>query len=344
MHAKRFIFTGLAIVLTLAVTAGCNSAAKNTTAKKDAKGNIAITYSSPVAGALPFLPVEVAMKKGYFTDQGVDVTTNQTAAAALPAALTNNSINMSADVVYNSARYAEKGVGVKYVAGLNNNVDFQLLAANGADIPMPTSGPDGWKTTFAALKGKRIGTAAKAGPIGLSTIALLKMAGVEAGQYTLIDTPGPVALNSLKANQVDAIVTGGGFGTPIIDAGLAKQILQFSSGIKSIFGKQVNAALFMTSATIKANPDLPKKVQAAMAEAVTFIKNPKNLNEVVDIATSTGTAKSSALADTISNYEYDSKLSISGVQAALDWAQEAGITTKKIEANSLIASGATTSK
>lgn len=333
-----------AAMLTLICATGVACGSSTPAATTDAGGNISITYSPPVAGALPFLPVEVALKNGYFTDQGVAVTTKMTSAGALPAALSSNEINMSADVVYNSARYAESGVGVKYVAGLNNNVDFQLLAAKGVSLPAPGSGPDGWKATFAALKGKQIGVAAKAGPIGLTVAALLKMAGVDAGQYTLVDTPGPVALNALSAHQVDAVVSGGGFGTAITEAGSATQVLDFSKGISSIFGNQVNAALFVTDATLKQNPKLAAKVQAAIDKADAFIKDPANQSAVVTIATSTGTVKTNGLASNVSSYDYSASLSIGGVQAALDWAQQAGITKQKLDAKSLIADGATTSK
>lgn len=304
---------------------------------------LAITYSPPVAGALPFLPVEVALKKGYFTQQGVTVTVKPTSPAALPAALSANQINMSADVVYNSARYVESGVGVKYVAGLNDNVDFQLLAAKGVNIPKPAEGTGGWKASFAAMKGMKVGVNAKAGPLGLTLIALFKMAGVEPGGYTLVDTPGTVALNALSAKQVDAVVSGGGFGTAIVEAGVANQILDFSTGINDVFGKQVNAALIVTEATLKQSPSLAGKVQAAIKAADTFISDPANSAEVVTIATSSGTAKTTMLPQAIAGYKFSSDLNLSGIQAALDWAQQAGITKKQIDAKSLIADGTTTS-
>jgi len=307
-----------------------------------AGGDIAITYSAPVAGALPFLPVEVAMKNGYFKEQGVTVTVKQTAPAALPAALTSNQINMTADVVYNSARYVEKGVGVKYVAGLNDNVDFQLLAAKGVALPKPP-GAEGWKTTFAALKGKKIGVNAKAGPLGLTLIALLKIAGVNAGDYTLIDTPGTVALNALTAKQVDAVVSGGGFDKAIVEAGAADPVLAFAKDIPDVFGSQVNAALVVTDATLKQFPDLAKKLQTAIFKADAYMKDPANNATLTMIATATGTAKTAGLSTQLATYAYSGNLSLKGIQAALDWAQLAGITKNKIDAKSLIADGATSS-
>lgn len=344
MKYRRALLPVLISAMGLSVAAcSSNPTTSSAGSASPAAGDIAITYSAPVAGALPFLPVEVAMKNGYFRQEGVTVTVKQTAPAALPAALTSNQINMTADVVYNSARYVENGVGVKYVAGLNDNVDFQLLAAKGVNIPKPTDGPGGWKASFAAMKGMKIGVNAKAGPLGLSLISLLKMAGVEQGSYTLIDTPGTVALNALSAKQVDAVVSGGGFGTAIVEAGAADQILNFSTGISEIFGKQVNAALVVTETTLKQYPGLAGKLQAAIAKADSFIKDPANNAAVMTIATETGTAKTNALSRTLTTYAYSANLSVSGVQAALDWAQQAGITKNKIEAKTLIADGATSS-
>lgn len=343
MPVRQAVLTALLAAFGMVAAACGSSATPTANSSAGASADIAITYSAPVPGALPFLPVEVAMKNGYFKEQGVTVTVKQTAPAALPAALASNQINMTADVVYNSARYVEKGVGVKYVAGLNDNVDFQLLAAKGVAVPKPATGAGGWKTTFAALKGKKIGVNAKAGPIGLTLIALLKMAGVDPGQYTLIDAPGTVALNAISAKQVDVVVSGGGFDTAIVEAGAADSVLGFSTGISDVFGTQVNAALVVTDATLKQYPDLAKKLQAAITRADVFIKDPANNATLTTIATDTGTAKTKGLSKRLSTYAYSASLRLAGIQSALDWAQLAGITKNKIDAKTLIADGATSS-
>lgn len=301
-----------------------------------------IVYSPPVSGALPFLPIEVALAKGYFEDAGLEVEKKETSPAALPAAMSSGQVDMSADVVYNSARYVESGVDVKYVAGLNDNVDFALLKRPGVDVADPGDGPDGWMETFASLKGLKIGTAGKGGPVGLTVAALLKQAGVEQGEFTLIDTPGPAALAALEGKQVDVVVSGGGFDAPLVANGLAEPVLTFGEGIASVFGDQTNAALVMTASYLKENPDAAEKVQKAVANAIDFIDDPANSDEVLAIATKSGTPPTDVLADRIAAYEYDAAVETAGVEAAFGWARSAGIISKEVDVPATIADGVET--
>lgn len=303
---------------------------------------ITVNYSAPVAGALPFLPVDIALKNGYFEEEGIDLVVTQTSAQALPAALSGGQLDMTADTAYNVARYLESGVEMSFASGLNDNVDFTLLAAEGVDIPKPGSGPDGWKDSFAALEGLTIGTAAKAGPIGLSVARLLSEAGVPEGSYTLVDTPGAASGNALAAGQVQAVVSGGGFDAPLVENGLATPVLSFGADIPEIFGDQVNAALSMSNAFIAANPDAPARVQRAIAKAIAYIQDPANIDDVVATAIASGTPETSGLADKISGYSYDAGLSVAGLQAAFEWAKDAGISAEVIDAETAIAEGTET--
>lgn len=327
-----------ALTLVISLSA-CNTAASSRPSDSaNSDGPITIKYSAPVSGALPFLPVDVAVDRGFFKEEGIQLEVTQTSAQALPVALTSGQIDMTADTAYNVARYLESGIDVKSVSGLNENVDFALLARKGFEVPHP-AGAEGWKASFAALKGKSIGVAAKAGPIGLTVAQLMKEAGVAAGDFTLIDTPGSAAGNALQAGQVDAVVSGGGFDAPLIDKGLADPVLSLGADIPNIFGKQTNATLSMTGRVVKANPEAPAKVQRAITKAIVYIKDPANLDSVVHIAVAAGTPQSSSLSKKISGYDYSSTLSLSGLDAAFGWAQSAGISSKVIDAKSTVAEG-----
>ncbi|GAT72379.1 ABC transporter substrate-binding protein [Microbacterium hydrocarbonoxydans] len=341
---KRYTRASLAALGALALVgslAACNPAVSgpaqpSEAAPDDTSEPITINYSAPVAGALPFLPVDVAIAKGYFEDEGIELNVVQTSAQAMPAALAGNQLDMSADVVYNIGRYLQSGVEVQFVSGLNENVDFTLLAAKGFDIP-EAEGADGWKTSFEALRGQSIGVAAKAGPIGLTVTQLMSEAGVQPGEYTLIDTPGPAAGNALAAGQVAAVISGGGFDLPLVENGLADRVFRLDAGIPHIFGEQSNAALFMTAQAIAAKPGAAERVQKAIEKAVAFIQDPANLEEVVTIATAGGTPESKELADRISEYSYNATLSLAGLESGFDWAETAGITDSVIDAKATIA-------
>lgn len=336
--------TTLTYVSALALIAGltaCNPTITSNSEPIGEDGTITVDYSAPVAGALPFLPVDVAIDRGFFEEEGVELVVTQTSAQALPAALSGGQIDMTADTAYNVARYLESDVDVKFVSGLNHNVDFALVAARGFDIPAP-EGPDGWKESFAALKGESIGVAAKAGPIGLTVTQLMTEAGVPEGEYTLVDTPGAASGNALEAGQVAGVVSGGGFDAPLIDNGLADPVLSLGTDIPEIFGDQSNAALSMTAATIEADPEAPEKVQRAISKAIEYIQDPTNLDSVVEIAVAAGTPESSGLAEKISSYDYSATLSVPGLSSAFEWAKTAGISSDVIDAKSAVAEGVKT--
>jgi NitT/TauT family transport system substrate-binding protein len=333
------ISSRLAVALTACLGLALTGCADDGAAES---GSATIVYSPPVSGALPFLPVEVALAKGYFKDEGLEVEKKETSPAALPAAMSSGQVDMSADVVYNSARYVESGVDVKYVAGLNDNVDFTLLRRPDVDVAAPGEGADGWKKTFASLKGLKIGTAGKGGPVGLSVAALLDQAGVGQGDFTLIDTPGSASVAALEGKQVDVVVSGGGFDAPLVQNGLAKPVLTFGDGIASVFGDQTNAALVMTASYLADNPDAAAKAQKAIATAIDYIKDRANIDDVLAIATASGTVETDALADKIATYAYDASIDVAGVEAAFAWAKSAGIITKDVDVEATIAKGVET--
>jgi NitT/TauT family transport system substrate-binding protein len=335
---RRAIVVVGAVALATALPACSSGTTSPSSTARNSSAPVSLTYSAPVPGALPFLPVEIAIAENYFKDENIDVTEKQTSAAAMPTALTAGQIDMSADVVYNVARYWQSGLQVKFVAGLNSNVDFTLVEAKNTNLPAPTAGPDGWKATFAALKGKSIGTAAKAGPIGLTVTELMKEAGVPAGEYTLVDTPGAAAGNALAAGQVAAVLTGGGFDVPLIANGLGAKVLTLGADVPA-FQNQSNAALFLSAKAVAANPTIGPRIQAAIAKAVTFIKDPANADAVHQIALKTGSPDTPQLVKAIEGYGYDASLSLSGLQAGFQWAQTAGITTSLINAKDTIAEG-----
>ena len=343
-NTGRIPLAVLAAAALVAGVSGCAQGTQEAPAASDSSGaeSITVNYSAPVPGALPFLPVDIALEQGFFEEEGIELVTTQTAAQALPAALSSGQLDMTADTAYNVARYLESGVEMRFVSGLNDNVDFTLLAANGVDIPAPGNGEDGWKDSFAAMEGFTIGTAAKAGPIGLSVAKLLEEAGVPAGSYTLIDTPGAASGNALAAGQVQAVVSGGGFDAPLVANGLATPVLSFGKDIPNIFGDQVNAALSMTEPFIKANPEAPAKVQRAITKAIAYIQDPANADAVVAAAVAAGTPETDSLSDKISSYVYESALSKSGLKAAFAWAKDAGISSKVIDSDGAIAPGVET--
>ncbi|WP_354570049.1 ABC transporter substrate-binding protein [Glaciihabitans sp. UYNi722] len=299
-----------------------------------------LTYSAPVPGALPFQPVNVAIAEGYFSDENITVQVNQTSPQALPGALVGGQIDMSADVVYSVATYLQNGVGVKFVSGLNGNVDFTLVAAKGANIPNPV-GPNGWKKSFAALKGKSIGVAAKAGPIGLTVTELMKEAGVPAGDFTLINTPGAVAGNALAAGQVAAVLTGGGYDAPLIANGLGVKVLTLGGDVPE-FKDQSNAAVFMSTKALDAHPGVAARIQKAVARAIVFMKKPANADAVTKIVLAAGAPSTPQLASRIQGYNYDSTLSIAGLDAGFKWAKTVGISQSRVNAKTTIAEGAAT--
>ena len=150
-----------------------------------------IVIGTPSHGLFEF-PVVIAMKKGYFTDEGLDARKVQMQPAIGVKAL------VSGDIDYflawgSTLRAAATGVPVKVVVGLANRPLHVLIAR-----PEIKSGKD--------LKGRIIGVDSFAGTVDYLSRTAVRYYGLEPDRDVkiIVSGPSPTRLAALKAGAIDA--------------------------------------------------------------------------------------------------------------------------------------------
>lgn len=184
----RLSQVGLALVL-IASLAACGSSAGPTV-----PGLTPVTIAMGYFPNIQFAPFYVAQSKGYYQQAGLRVTFQSGIEPDVLALLSSGKAQFAlagGDEVLQSGAQGRK---VRYVMTQYSRFPTAVFSLEGTGISTP-----------ARLRGRSIGVPGKYGASYLGLLALLRAAGVSAGQ-TGIKTIGFTQVQTLSAHKVDAVV------------------------------------------------------------------------------------------------------------------------------------------
>ena len=283
-------------------------------------------------GYIPFnadLPFFVAMEKGYFREQGLEINAVRfgDSSQALNAMLARQ-VDMVAGLTFSIFFAAEQEAPARFkllvpFAEVKSKVMSYLLINNDSKID-----------SLNDLKGKKIGTYTGATQL-LYLKLFLKKIGINPDKdVTILQVASDLQVQALAAKQFDALFTVEPYGTIALVKSAGKILLE-NPRYHYIASPFWFGAAAVDADFFQKNPVAVKKIYKALAKAVDFITN--NETEAKRILTKfTPMDESIALKSGLYKwYKIDELTDFTSIQQIADFMQDYKLLNKKVDAKAL---------
>ena len=248
MLRNRFVSIILALLLVGCSSAGAPSAASVTSTP----GLVKITLPVGYIPNVQFAPLYMALEKGYYRQEGLDVTLDYSfetdGLALVGAGKLQFAVVSGEQVLLGRAQ----GLPVVYSMAWFQQFPVGIVAKTGQGIH-----------TAKDLAGKKVGTPVLSGASYIGLRALLKSAGIDEKDLTL-DTIGFNQVEALAADQVQATVIYVN-NEPIVlrSRGIDVDVIRVADVLKL-----VGNGLITNEATLKDNPELVQRMVRATLHGI----------------------------------------------------------------------------
>jgi NitT/TauT family transport system substrate-binding protein len=311
----RSVALATAAVAAVLITAACSSTAgpAASSSAKAASAPLVQVKIGKAVDSVGYMPIQIAESKGYFKDEGVEVSDSVLAGSAVVySALQSNSIQFGTAGASAMLPAAAKGVPLLSVMSLDYGNPLQLLVSKSwATAHHMTAKNQKATSVMKDLKG------AKLASISLSNVQaygyLEGLAGTQASDYTTITVDSVNAvLAGLQHGQFDAFVVP----PPTSIQAQAQGIGVLMPSLKEVpeAANSMFDILTTTKAYAKANPKVVTGVATALARAENdMINNPKSVMPIIQKHFPTLSAK--VLSDSVAYLTFAKN----GVQTQARW-------------------------
>ncbi len=256
MKKTLIVITLLALILVTACSPAATSGTATGTSTKTTSGSALVTVRLPV-GYIPnvqFAPLYVAIEKGFYRDEGLDVQIDYSMENDNAVLLGNNSIQFAILSGEQVLLGRGQGMPLVYVMAWYQQYPVGVVSKKAANI-----------TTPADLAHKRIGLPGTYGASYIGLIAMLDSAGL---------TEQDVSLDSIGFNQVQALIADKDDAVVIYSAN-EPEVLK-SKGVDvnvlkvSDYSALVANGLVTNEKTLSGNPDLVGKMVRATLKGIAY--------------------------------------------------------------------------
>jgi ABC-type nitrate/sulfonate/bicarbonate transport system substrate-binding protein len=279
-----------------------------------------VAIATPSRGLFEF-PVVVAMRKGYFKDEGIDVDKVQMQPAVAVKALVSGDVDYL--LAWGSAlRAAVTGVSIKAVLGMVSRPLHVVLVAR-PEIKTPKD-----------LKGKIIGVDSVAGTVDYLSRVAARHFGMEPERDVKIIVTGesPTRLAALHAGSIDATPIDIAFAVKAEDEGF-KRLIYLGDLIELPL-----SGIAVTDQKLRAQREQVKKVVRAALRGTRFMKqNPaETVQMLADYLRITPAQSAKAYDASINSFTDDGIISDKGVSLDVQLTKERLKITKDIPLSQLV--------
>jgi NitT/TauT family transport system substrate-binding protein len=316
---KKFLIILILIVVVGIIAVSCIKKSENPTIKV----RIALP---PYTGDLPFY---VAIEKGYFADQKLNIEIIQTkeSSEALNASLAGK-VDIIAPISFSALLAAE----------IKSPGEFKLFLPGGESDKIIGSylliKKDSTIKEIKELKGKKIGTYT-----GATQLLYLKLFLIEVGfdpdkDITIIQVAPELQAQALEANQYDALFTIEPYSTIAIQNGIARVLIE-NPRVKYIVNPFISGSAAVSTKFVKENPNILKNIYKALSQGLDFIRtNETGAREILPKYTPLD-ASLAQKAGLIEWYKVDEPVNYGAIQKISDLLYENKILSSRVEVKSM---------
>lgn len=273
--------SGAVLLATMAVSASFLASTAPAAVAKEMTLRIQ-TFPGTVGAGMPLL--WVAIDKGFCAARGIKCQAVDLANGAIGLqALAGGSIEIAMASTDVAMQAAARGADVQLIGGAHPNSIFSLLARS--DVRLPNK-DKGYPAVMHDLKGLKVGTAARGSSTEIWVRALLAGAGMNSSDITFVAVGGPsTAYQAMIAKQIDVVMSWEPFQTICKAQNTCNTVLELrdpSVGPTEI--RALSGSFEQYSALrqfVKANPEAIDAFNAALKDAVGWIKAPVNFEELM---------------------------------------------------------------
>ena len=248
---KRFVATILMVFLVM--TAGITFGAEKVTI-----GHLPL---------VPSLPTYVAMEKGFFTEEGLEVELVPfQSGTAIIDALVAGRIDANCMSAITGHWFAAQNAPDKFkiflVYGADSNVDNTMVVMIKQDSPLKD---------LKDLKGKKVGAFPGATSMALAK-AIIRTQKIDPKEVIFTEIPPPNLIPALAAGQIDAYFSPEPFGMMAVYQRKGKYLMKSPCTLLGLKKGIVGGAFSFSAKFLDEKPELAKKVKAAVEKGVGYIK------------------------------------------------------------------------
>lgn len=198
---------------------------------------------------------------GIWKKHGLQLKANIASTGAVPAVLSGE-YHFGFTALVNVLQARDKGLPLKIIAAGSSSTGVK-----GADVTMIHAGPKSGIKSAKDLEGKTVSVNALNGLLQMMGKAAVKADGGDPAKVRFIELGFPEALAALQAGKIDAMVGAEPFGTAAIASGFPA----IASPYQAMSSKSMLTSSYFTSEPqLKANPELFKKIRAAINESLDY--------------------------------------------------------------------------
>ena len=235
-------------------------------------------------GAYSSMPAHVAVEKGFFRQQGLEVAllpANSSAAAI--AALIGGSMDIVESAPDLVMANIDKGIRLKYLMA-NERSNYVTLVV-GSQVSLPEDDLDPAEV-MRRLAGRRIGVNAIGATLHLAALLMLQEAGLSAADVDFVATgSAATTLSAWRAGAVDAQLTFAPVPELLETLGMARPVLVLAdNGPPALRFRGLYSGWVTTDAFLARRQDKADAFIAAMAGAIDWLRDPANHQEVLALA------------------------------------------------------------